>query len=441
MAGRKKGPQVASRTPRQRLMELGKDILIVALTCSAVYLAGMTPMLTQLRSWMAPPPAVAEEQPRQARDSVVPWGAAVRNGLGLYGVCYDETAVERIFSLTSSLLGEALTTAAAPEGITAPRWRQLLEGEGIYFQFQGQVPLEALSAWLGEGGSLTGNAQAMVLSWDGEAAWLGWQDGEAWYCSAVEVAYAGHMDGVLDEFSPNGAAFAYTLQEADETYDSLDPYVLVAAATQRPPTYTAMAPDFIGDGSALETLLDALGFRSGAGSAYEAAGERAINENGDRLRVNSSGRVVFHAGEENRYPVTAAGETVTGAEAALAAWEILNRASQPWKGEGAFLLTGVEPTEEGWTVTFQSRLNGIPVRTGQEGWCAKFTVEERQVTDFTMDLRTYTATGETSLVTTERLASAALRGGHAGGKKLELCYTDNGGATLAALWMAGERDS
>lgn len=437
MTGRKKGPQVAARTPRRKLIELGKDILIVALTCSAVYLAGLTPMMTQLRSWMAPPAPTAQAQPRQARDSVLPYSVAVRNSLGLYGASYDQATVERVFSQLSPLIGEALTTASAPESITPVQWRQLLDCEGVYCRFQGQVPLEALAAWLGEGSALTGGAETVALGWDGEGVWLGWQEGDAYYRTRTQMSYSGHMSGALEEFSPNGAAFAYTIRETDRTYDTLDPYVLVTATTQRPMTYTASSPDLIGDADALDALLEALGFRSGAGSAYEAAGERAINENGDRLRINAAGRVVFHAGEEERYPVPGLGEAAAAQEAALAAWELLNRAVEPWKGESAYVLTGAEETEKGWKVTFQPRLGGIPVHAGESGWCAQFTVEGRRITDFTIDLRSYTSTGTTSLVTSERLAAAALKSQESSGQ-LRLRYTDNGVSPLSAGWVAEE---
>lgn len=437
MAGRKKGPQVAPRTSRERLVELGKDLLIVALTCSAIYLTGLTPMMTELRSRMSPPAPSAQAQPRQARESVLPYSVAVRNSLGLYGVSYDQATVERVFSQLSPLLGEALSSASAPESITAAQWRQLLDSEGLYCRFQGQVPLAALGAWLGEGTALTGGAETVALGWDGERLWLGWQEESAYRRASTALSYSDRVRGALEDFGPNGAAFAYTMRETDKTYDALDPYVLVTATTQRPMIYTATSPDLIGDADALGTLLDVLGFRSGAGSAYEAAGELAINENGDRLRINASGRVVFHAGEEERYPVAAAGESPTAAEAALAAWELLNRAVEPWKGESAYVLTGAEQTEKGWKVTFQPRLGGIPVSAGENGWCAKFSVEGRRITDFTIDLRAYTGTGATSLVTSERLAAAALKGQKSSGQ-LKLRYTDNGAATVTAGWVAEE---
>lgn len=437
MSGRKKGPQVAARSPRERLMELGKDILIVALTCSAIYLAGLTPMMIQLRSWMAPPAPTAQVQPRQARDSVIPYSVAVRNSLGLYGVSYDQATVERVFSQLSPLLGEALSTASAPESIPPAQWQALLDSQGVYCRFQGEVPLEALADWLGEGSALTGGAETVALGREGEELWLGWQAGEEFFRARAQLKSPEGMSALLEEFGPNGAAFAYALRESDSTYDTLDPYVLVTATTQRPMTYAAASPDFIADADALGALLEALGFRSGAGSAYEAAGERAINENGDRLRINAAGRAVFHAGEEERYPVSCTGESATAQEAALAAWELLNRAVEPWKGESVYVLMGVEAAEEGWRVSFQPRLDGIPVHVGESGWCAQFTVEGRRITDFTLDLRAYTSAGATSLVTTQRLAAAALKSQKSSGQ-LELRYTDNGGSAVTAGWVAEE---
>ena len=241
MTGRKKGPQVAARSSRQRLVELGKDILIVALTCSAVYLAGLTPMMTQLRSWMAPSAPTAQAQPRQARDSVTPYSVAVRNSLGLYGVSYDQATVERVFSQLSPLIGEALQ-----------------DSQGVYCRFQGEVPLEALAAWLGEGSALTGGAETVVLGRDGERVWLGWQAGDAYYRAPTGLSYPDRVRDTLEDFGPNGAAFAYALRETDNTYDTLDPYVLVTATTQRPMTYAASSPDLVGDADALGTLLEVL---------------------------------------------------------------------------------------------------------------------------------------------------------------------------------------
>lgn len=442
MPRRKVSLPVARPTGRQRVIELLKDLLILVLTCSALFLAGQTPLFTQLRGWVAPPTRTAEPVARQPKEAAEPYGIAVRNSMGLYGAVYDRGQVDRAFDQLSPLLGEAFATAGTPEDLGRRRWETLLESPGVYCVFQGTPSMPILSAWLGQGeGTLTGSAQALLLAWDGEETWLCWREGSSYRRAATQVAYEGRMDLLLESFSPNGAAYAHALAQTDPAYDSIDPDVLVPMTAPQLKGYTVAVPDFVGDGEAMEQLLAALGFQSGVGSAYEAGGGLALNENGDRLRVSSDGSVVFHAGEEPRYPVAALNGHSTAEEAATAAWDLLNRAAAPWKGgELAFVLTGAEETGGSWTVTFHSRLDGVPLQTGTEGWSAQFTVANGQVTDFTLLLRSYTATGETLLFPGQRLAAAAMGAEtyRQSGRRLTLCYHDRGSGDLTAGWVAEE---
>lgn len=441
MPRRKQAPPVAKPTGRRRFIEICKDILILALTCSAFLLAWQTPLVTQLRGWVAPAPPVIEPVARQPKEAVEPYGIAARNSMGLYGAIYDADQVDRAFDLLSPLLGEAFATAGTPERTTRRQWQALLESPGVYFVFQGLPPVSLLSTWLDEEGPAPdGRAQALLLAWDGSQVWLCWRDGDSYSRATTQVPYEGRMDSILESFNPNGAAFAYALAGTDRAYAAIDPDVLVSMTAPRPKAYTASTPDLVGDRTALEQLLTALGFQSGVASAYEATGGLAINEGGDRLRVGSDGTVTFHAGEETRYPVATQGLAPTAGEAALTAWSLLNRAAAPWKGETDFVLTGMEKTSEGWTVTFHSRLEGVPLRTGSEGWTASFTIAGEAVSDFTLSLRVYTSTGETSLLTSQRLAAAAMASDayRDSGKRLTLCYSDTGGSSLTAGWMAEE---
>lgn len=443
MPKRKQAPPVAKPTGRRRLLEIGKDILILALTCSALYLAWQTPLFTQLRGWVSPPAPAAEPVARQPKEAVEPYGVAARNSMGLYGAVYDADQVSRAFGELSPLLGEAFATAGTPESMTRRQWQALLESPGVYCAFQGAPPLQVLSAWLGQGGSLTGSAQALLLGWDGSQVWLCWREGSGYYRAPTQVPYQDHMAALLEGFHPNGAAFAYALAQTDPAYEPVDPDVLVPMSVPQPRAYAASSPDLSGSQEALEQLLTALGFQSGVGSAYEAVGGLAINESGDRLRVSSDGTVVFHAGEEPRYPVPSQSGRPTAEEAATAAWTLLNRAAAPWKGEEAgFVLTGAEETSSGWTLTFHSRLGGVPLRMGTEGFTARFTVSGDRIADFTLTLRSYAPAAEDSapLLPSQRLASAAMGAEthRRGGKRLTLCYTDTGGSSLTAGWIAEE---
>lgn len=441
MAKRKAVPPVARPAGKQRLVEVGKDILILLLTCSALFLAWQTPLVNQFRGLVSPPAEGARPAAGLPKEAVEPYGVTARNSKGLYGTVYHGTQTARTFEQISPLLEEGFATAGASERITRRQWQGHLEEPGVYCVFQGAPPLNILGAWLGEGeGTFEGNAQALLLSWDGGRVWLSWRDGESYYRCPTQVAYEGHMDSILESFDPNGAAFAYSLAQTDRAYASVDPDTLIPMTFSQPREYTASTPDLVGNRETLEQLLSTLGFSSGVGSAYEVSGGLAINEGGDRLRVSSDGTVVFHAGDEVRYPVASLGERPTAEEAAMAAWLLLDQAVTAWKGETDYVLTGVEETPEGWQVTFHCCLEGIPLRVGTEGWCASFTVAGQALRDFTLTLRSYTPTGEAVLLPGPRLAAAAMgsQSYRDSGKRLILCYHDTGAAILSAGWTAEE---
>lgn len=435
MSGRRNTPPVARPTGLRRVIELGKDLLIVALSCSAIFLAARTPIATHLRGWVAPepPPAALTRTSR----AVSPYAIAVRNDKGLYGVSYDQAPVERAFERFSPLLGEAFSAAQSPETATRAQWQALLESPGVCCTFQGQPPLAALSAWLGGAEDYPGEAHTLLLAWDGGQMWLAWRTGDSYFRARTSVAYQGHLADALEDFSPNGAAYAYTLSD-DDAYEALDPYVLISITAPQPHVYTASSPDLMADEAARSALLTALGFLSGTEGAYETADGLAVTENGDRLLVTPSGEVTFRAGDESRYPIAMERDLPSVYDAAQAALEVLDRAAVAWKGEGDFILTGATQTGRGWEVTFHVMLEGVPVLMSGEGWSARFLVEDGRISEFSFVLRTYTATETVTTLPTHRLSAAALRSLPSRGGQLVLCYSDNRAATLTAGWMTGE---
>jgi len=414
-------------------VELLKDALIVLLSCSAVFLAARSALFRDFPLLPSRPNVQGESRPTE--EAVRPCQMAVRSQWGLYGVGYDAAQVGRGFDRFGSLLGEGLSTAREPEAISADRWQALLERPGVYCAFQGRPPLGVLCAWLGGSGcALSGEAEGLLLAWEGGSVRLAWRSGEEFWEAGTQVAWESHLQTAVEEFNPNGAAFVYMLKDTDSAYVRADPYVLVSPGAIQPQVYAAASPDLAADNEALSRLLSALGFQGGA--AYEVPDGLSINEGNDRLRVGRGGAVSYFGGEEGRFTVPAQGETPTAQEAAAAAWSLLNRAAAEWKGEEDLVLTAVTPTAEGWTVEFQYQLNATPALVGESGLAARFTVKGRQISGFTLTLRSYTATGETSVLPRERLAAAALNALPGAGDRLLLCYSDTGLDTVTAGWMA-----
>ena len=441
MAGRKRSLQVTRPTGRRRALELIKNLLILLLVCSAVYLLFRAGLVKNLPGFLSrqleteQTGAAAEERPEEA---VRPFRLAVRNSKGLFAVQYDAAQLGTAFDRVSSLLGEGLATAGERRDLSDRQWQSCLDRAGVYCDFRGELPLSVFTAWLGGVETASGETvREILLSWDGDQMTLGCRGAAGAWAYTTRVVYAGHLEPVLEEFSPNGAAFAYSLE--DPIYQSLDPYVLVDLTALSPIVYNAATPELTGNADTLTTLLGALGFQSKGGAAYTTSDGMAVSEGTDRLRVSRGGGVSFQAGTSaSRYPVASEGESPTAAEAAQAAWNLLNQAVAPFVGESSYCLLGAEAAADGWTVTFGSRLAGAPVLMNGDDQVASFTVKGGHITGFTLSLRTYVNSGSTSSLLRERLAVAALGTDGNGQSRLSLCYSDNGGESVSAGWFAEE---
>lgn len=441
MAKHNRTPAVARPTGKRRLIEWGKDALIVLLTCSAIFLAYQTPLVSHVRDMVSPTPPAEEVSSSSAREALTPYALRVSNSLGAYGVGYDDSAVSRIFQRFYSYLGEAFSTAGEPQELSARRWRTLLETDGLYCVFQGDPPLSAFSAWFGMEETLTGQLQALLLAVENSTVTLAWRDGDRFYAADTAVTDVEGLRGALEDYAPNGASFAYTLTAGDDAYEALDDYVLLTASVPQPQVFTASSPDLVNDGEALSALLSALSFPLGMESAYETSEGLTVTENGDRLQVTAAGDITYRAGDETRYPILASGRSVpTAAQAAQTAWELLCRISEQFEGTPTYVLSDAEKLENGWAITFEARLNGIPLTTGSVGWCVRAVTEGRKLSELSMTLRTYTSTEETTLIPSSRLAAAALRSLPHSDGTLTLAYHDSLSATLSASWVTGEQE-
>lgn len=440
------------RKKRRRLIEICKDILIVLLALSAVYLT----MRTQIGGlagrdggWLSGLfsggtvnllPAGGGEtretiQPRPVRMSVQLGGG------GRYGVQYDQTAVDALFDATASLLGDALGSAQAPAQITETAWREALSNAwGIYFDFRGAVPLTVLSA------SLSGAVnQALpevgvrrLLLAEAEGAVRLYYSNERtglYYACDTAEALSGHVQTAAAAYSPNGTVFAY-----ETSYTGLAPYVMVAATQVSPKVYHAVNPVAQMSESDREDLMESLGFHPQSNNSYRSGDRLIVNEWPDRLSILDDGHVRYEtsASDEPKYPVGTAGEPADAKAVTEATWALAERTLGARCGAARIYLIGVEQMSEGeWQADYGYCLNGAGVELGSDGYAARFIIQNGQITEFELFFRSYTDTGEQSIVLPEAQAAAAMSAQKAEGSELLLAYEDAGTAELLkAEWIA-----
>ena len=125
---------------KRRAVELAKDVLIVLLTCSALWLAARTQLMDPLSGLLGEDGTQMVAGPDQGTagegGALVPMAMVVNlpreeppAGSGLpqaegtrAGILYDQAACQELFQQVAGPLAEALSGVETPEEITRIRW-------------------------------------------------------------------------------------------------------------------------------------------------------------------------------------------------------------------------------------------------------------------------------------------------------------------------------
>lgn len=426
---------------RRRAIELAKDVLIVLLTCSALWLVTRSQIMSSINGLLqeeTPAGGTHETQGGTRADARPLRIVASLPGETRTGRCalqYDQVAVDGLFQQVVGLLVETLSSAGAPEEVTRSQWEQALTTPpSLCLDFQGEIPLTVLSGWLaGEEMDNTATVRRLVLTvWDKSVA-LYYQDRNdgSYYRCLSEVANGQHLTEALVSLQDNGAYYAFESGQ----YDWLDPDTLLTDSVPTPDVYQVKNP-LSGDQSALEQIMTALDLPVNSSSFYSVGDERVARIGGDNLRLSGNGVVEYHAEEgSSLFTAAAQPEDATLFQVVEACRKLAAATVGSSAGQARLYFSGVRESEEGLEVSFNYCLNGIPVRL-EDGAAAWFQVENGRITRFVLRYRSYTDSGETSVVLPIPQAAAAMEAMGLEGEELLLVYSDNGGETVSASWAA-----
>lgn len=428
----------------RRAVELGKNVLIVLLVLSAIWLAGRPQLYgQQMSEWLdvvlnrtGQTGSAAGAAELDMSQTVKPVRMAVTTGQGRYGTPYDSGGTQLLFSGVADLLNEALSSAQAPERVSRQEWETALQtAPGIYFELSCALPLAALAELLSGGEhdrSLTGEAGQLCLTVREETVallYINEEDG-LYYTCATDMVSAAQLETAIGGTAPNGAAFAFERQDCG----NLASYTMLPDQTMKPAVYSVSNPLTEENRT---TLLGQLSFRTQSPD-YEAPDGMVYLDGSDTLRIGSGGTVTYSTplGEEAKFPVAAKGETPTLGEAIYAGFALVQRAMSPWQGEAELCLTGYEAGEDGGVrMEFDYYLNGARVVRYDGNSAAEVIMEQGQITGFVLRLRSYTQTAETTALLPVAQAAAAVDALGGNGGELELCYHDGGGDSASAGWI------
>lgn len=424
----------------KRVVERVKTLLIVLLSCSAVYLTVRTQLPVALSGLLSTTTTKDTTQTTQETRTLAaqPLRMAVtlRGGAESlrYGVQYDQEAQDALFQQMYSLLVEALSSAAAPESTGEESWRQAINtAPGVYFDWQEPVPFPVLEGWLSvENEQLSGSVRSLVLTaQEGQAVVYYRTQEEGYYRAVCPMVDVSRLSEATAGVKDNGARFAFEREE----YAALAPYTLLLEDNMAPKVYQAV--NSLEQESAREQIRQILDFASDSSVSYITSDEQVIRNGNDTLRLAADGTVSFTAADDggSRYAVAGSGVYWAVERCRQLAADTIGGLC----GEARLYLMSVEQTgTESWEIVFSYLLNGVPVRM-EEGYAAHFQVSGGRVSSFTLRFRGYTDSGTTSVVLPQRQAMAAMEAKGHEGEELLLVYLDGGGQQVSASWAAASQ--
>ena len=426
----------------RRMVERVKSLLIVVLSCSAVYLTVRTQMPVALSGLLPTVSTQTGGQTTQESRTVAAqplrMAVTIRGGEESLrdGVQYDQEAQAALFQQMYRLLVEALSSAETPAAVDEASWQQALNtAPGIYFDWQDDLPLPVLMGWLSvENEQLSGSLRRLVLTaQDGQAVVYYCTQGGARFRAVCPMVDVSRLNEAVAGVKDNGAQFAFEQEE----YSGLAPYTLLLGENITPKVYQAANP--LEQEDIQEQVRQTLDFSADSSVSYVTSNEQVIRNGNDTLRLAADGTTVtFTAASDgsSRYPVAGSGVYWAVERCRQLAVDALGELC----GQARIYLMSVEENgEESWQIEFGYLLNGVPVRLGEEGYAARFQVAGGRVNSFTLCFRSYTDSGTTSVVLPQRQAMAAMEAKGHEGEELLLVYLDTGVQQVSASWAAASQ--
>jgi len=348
------------------------------------------------------------------------------------GAKYDLETKQRVFSLFSATLGEALGSFGEMGRIREQDWLDALERQGVFFDYLYPLPLDLLAAHLGSGLSAYGDGDISV-----RRLILGEQDGQlclyfrdegssVYYRAKTALSFSSlNLGQRINDLSLLPCGFAFQEEDAG----LLDPCFVFSVEELAPVDLTAAVPLSPED---VYSSLSSFHMNAGAASVYnEQDGLQVYVEGGKSIRVNSSGFMLFTVTGTGGIPVGGS-EEPSLAESIYAAGQLVRSTLGTLCGAAETGLIDIERNEtgSGYMLTFGYYVNGVPVQLQDTGWCARIRVSGNYIVRAELCFRSYELKSSYLSPLPER--QAAVLASKDGGEPM-LVYDD--GESISWSWI------
>ncbi|MCL2045241.1 MAG: hypothetical protein FWG88_02500 [Oscillospiraceae bacterium] len=427
-----------SVTKPRRFLEWIKTVVIVGLLASALFLGNATGLFND---FFATIPLVASITANR-RNS----GAATTDSDGThfieasrpsaivitlangerYGLKYDIAMRNLIYDRTSSILGEALGSAALPREVEESTWREALLLPGVYYEYNYPIKLSILGSWLGavvsdEIGDVS--LRRVFVAFGNDRSSVYFQDAENGLFYSSETASSATKAQDIENYNENGTYFAY---ETNIYAASVAPYMLIFQGNNHPDIRASTI------GSAdeqLDYVLDILGYSGDTYLPYTIAD--VLVRAGAQYNIRADGQGCLFFRRTDFAPLNDE-ERLNGELAIIEKARSLIAETIGNMGSGAevFLEYMEYGNQDMLTLYFAYYIAGGRIHVYEDGYAGKLTFTDGILTEMELRFRSYSLSGAYTSLAPERQIFAAAK------SEFTLCYIDTGADRIQPMWTA-----
>lgn len=375
---------------------------------------------------------------------VRPLGVMIRENGASRGAVYDSAKCDEIYSALRDSVAKVTGNARSPELATEDEWNKAILSDGVFFDYFGNIPVEAIKLWLG-------NAYAASDT-----------SGRYFMFSAKEKNITLYVkntaDGTITKFRTNSDSKSL-MQTASAI--SASPVKMAAEFTETDFLATEkemLVPEGMRKFSVLSAdnmyaryastaenaCLEAFRLDDVTPSTYsEADGTAVYIADMITLKISPSGIASYSdprgfADETLGISVKSQGHSATLAEKTESARLLCERIAVALGGKGGIYLMNIAGNGEKTELFFGRHVGGVPVNMNGSIYFAKIDINGNYISAARLNLRGYEVSAENADVLSVRLAAAAVSGANKSGDMV-LRYTDDGNGSVLPSWFIRER--
>jgi hypothetical protein len=395
-----------------KLIDLGKNVLIILLLLSAVFLLLKVTLNEQptlidrvsrfLGGGTESSTALPDDAGAALAASPVYLVTTAENG-SHYAVKYGSEEKKRMISQFSAYLGDVLGASGALNEITETQWRAALDGSGVFFDYLFPQPISAVASWLGaKAGAQVAvhTARRLLLgNENGDLAlyFISADDGRFYRCKTT-LSFSSLATRIAD-FPSNDAAFAF---ELGADYAALDPYFIFTYASGALRAVTPENP--IRENYDTAALLKYFGMNSRTASPFSTG----FVDGNRSLRLEPSGKLQFSTKDDSGLRIGENPALLTISESISACLSIVQNSVGLTAGEATIGLTYVSDAASpaDCTLSFGYFVDGVPVLLPGGEDAARFEIRDGAIVRAELYFRRYTLPGGTLQALPEKQAVA-----------------------------------